>query len=428
MTKRVLVIGSGGREHALLWKLAQSPLVGKLYIAPGNGGTHGLAEHVPLEATETVKLSLFAEREKIDLTVVGPEDPLIRGIVIEFRRRGLFIFGPGKVPARFESSKSFAAKFMRDEGIPAARSRFFSDYALAYEYLREERTPIVIKASGRTGGSGVYFCDTREEAEEALEELMIYRVHGDAGSGVIIEEYLKGDDVSLHAITDGRDSILFPPSELYTSVHDGDRGKKTEGMGAVAPLLWISPGNLSEIGEMVVRKAFLGMKLREIAFTGCLYPRLLLTEEGVRVLEYNVRFGDPETQVYMRLMKSDLYELLEAAVEGRLAGVSLEWHHECAVSITIASGGYPDKYRLGIPVFGITRASEVPDVVIFHGGTSLRDRLRTSGGRVLHVTATANTLREAVANAYEAVSHIRFQGMHLRTDIGKRTLLKGSRF
>lgn len=420
MNTNVLVIGSGGREHALVWKLAQSPHIGKLFVAPGNGGTRQVAENVPIEATDIDGLLQFALKNEIGLTVVGPDDSLALGVVDAFRARGLRIFGPTRAAAKIESSKAFAKNLMSEAGIPTATFKVFSDYDNALAYTRERGAPIVVKASGLALGKGVYVCKTLAQAEAALVEIMLDHVHKDAGSEVVVEEFLDGQEVSLHAFCDGKTFILLPPAQDHKPIHDGDEGKNTGGMGTITPVSWVSAETLHTLGEQVVRPTLETLAKRGRPFVGLLYPGLKMTTSGPKVLEFNARFGDPETQSYMRLLKTDLLDILEACVNGTLSELAIEWHSGFATCVVIASGGYPDEYKKGVPLRGVADAERVLDVVVFQAGTKFDGELKTSGGRVLGVTAIGTTLRDALDRAYEAVRLIQFEGMQYRRDIGAK--------
>ena len=326
MKKNVLLIGSGGREHSLAWKLAQSPKIGKLFVAPGNGGTQLIAQNVPIDATDVAKLLEFAQTNQIDLTIVGPDDPLALGIVDAFQAKGLRIFGPTKSAAEIEWSKSFSKKLMNDGGIPTAKFEVFKEHAKALDYVRSQHLPIVIKASGLALGKGVYVCNTLNEAEMALSEIMLEQVHKDAGNEVIIEEFLDGPEISIHALSDGNTFKLFPPSQDHKPIGEGNVGKNTGGMGTIAPISWITTGNMREINKRIVIPTLDALSNMGRPFTGLLYPGLKMATEGPKVLEFNARFGDPETQSYMRLLKTDLLDIVEACVEGKLSEINIEWN------------------------------------------------------------------------------------------------------
>lgn len=420
----VLIIGGGGREYALAWKLKQSSRIGKLYVAPGNGGTRMIAENVAIGVMEFEKLSAFASEKKIALTVVGPDDPLAAGIVDFFRARGLRIFGPTKDAAQIESSKVFSKQLMQEKKIPTAAFKVFNSYAAASADVHARGAPIVVKASGLALGKGVYVCKTVEEADQALREIMIDKVHKDAGNEVVIEEYLEGPEISTHALSDGLTHLFFPPAQDHKPALDNDEGKNTGGMGVVAPISWVTPEMLAGIESHVVGPTLEALLARGIQFTGLLYPGLKITLDGPKVLEFNARFGDPETQVYMRLLKSDLLDALEACADGTLAErhIKLDWNKGFAANIVLASGGYPDAYQKGFLITGIEEAEKIESVVVYHAGTVFDGQLKTNGGRVLGVSATGDSLKQALDRAYQAITKIHFEGMHYRRDIGAKSL------
>ncbi|MDO8552341.1 MAG: phosphoribosylamine--glycine ligase [bacterium] len=419
----VLVIGSGGREHSLAWKLKQSPRIGKLYIAPGNGGTRLVGENVLIDAMDFEGLAKFAKEKNIAFTVVGPDNPLGEGIVDFFKQRGLRVWGPVKAAAHIEGSKAFAKRLMREAGVPTAEFEVFSNHDDALSYVRERGAPIVIKASGLSLGKGVYVCSTLAEAEAALNEIMVERVFKDAGDEVVIEEYLDGQEISIHALSDGKDFVLFPPSQDHKQIGENDTGKNTGGMGAIVPVPWVGAEALKDIETRVVRPTLRALAEHGAPFVGILYPGLKMSSQGHKVLEFNARFGDPECQVYTRLLKTDLLDALEASADGKLGSAKIEWNSGFAVNIVLASGGYPDAYKKGFPITGIEEAEKVPGVVVFHSGTSNQgESLITAGGRVLGVSAVGDTLKEALARAYEAVELIHFEGKYFRRDIGRKAL------
>ncbi len=425
MSNKVLVVGGGGREHALMWKLLQSPKVNKLYVAPGNGGTREFAENVLIKAVDKEGLARFAEKNAIDLTIVGPDDPLALGIVDYFQAWGLRIFGPTSAAAKIEASKAFAKQLMHDDGIPTAAFKIFREYGKALSYIHEHGAPIVVKASGLALGKGVYPCKTLKEAEKALKEIMLNRIHKEAGDEVVIEEFLEGREVSIHAFCDGKTSTLFPTARDHKPIFDGDKGSNTGGMGTIAPVSGLGADIITYAKMQVVTPILNALNRAGRPFTGCLYPGLKMTTKGPMVLEFNARFGDPETQSYMRLLKTDLFDILEACVDGKLAGLTAKWNTGFVACIVLASSGYPGKYEKGIPIYGIDEAEKMSGVVVFHAGTNYSDRLRTSGGRVLGVTAVGNTLQEALNQAYEAVNIIKFEGMQYRKDIGAKANIIG---
>lgn len=417
MSLNVLLIGSGGREHAIAWKLASSPRLKKLYIAPGNAGTAEVGENVAIPATDFMRLADFAEDKKIDLTIVGPDDPLAAGIVDYFETRGLKIWGPTQAAAQLESSKAFSKELMAEAGIPTAEFEVFSDYHKALSYVREKGAPIVVKASGLALGKGVVVAATLQEAEHALKEMMVDKAFGDAGSEVVVEEFLIGPEISVHAMCRGGRYVMFPPAQDHKRALDGDEGKNTGGMGTISPLPWVSEEVMQEIARTVVEPTLRLMSARGTPFNGLLFPGLIMTAKGPRVLEFNARFGDPETQSYMRLLSSDLLDLIDGSED-------VEWRNGYAANIVLASGGYPGDYTKGLPITGIEEAGEVEGVVIFHAGTKINDdgELVTNGGRVIGVSAIGKTLEETLARAYEAADRIKFKNKHMRLDIGAKSL------
>lgn len=424
MSLDVLLVGSGGREHALAWKLKQSPRIGKLYIAPGNGGTRDVGENVPIGILEFEKLADFAKEKDIALTVVGPDDAFVGGIVDVFVARGLRIWGPSKAAAQIEGSKAFSKQLMRDAGIPTADFAVFTNHDEALRYVEDKGVPIVIKASGLALGKGVYVCETLTEAKQALKEMMLDKVFKDSGTQVVIEEFLDGPEVSIHALSDGKTYKLFPPTQDHKRARDNDQGKNTGGMGVIGPLPFVSEAQMADIEARIVRPTFDAMRQKGLVFNGLLYPGLKMSRErGIKVLEYNGRFGDPETQVYMRLLKSDILDLFEACVDGALESQPIEWNPGFACNIVLASGGYPDAYEKGKVITGIEEAEKVPGVVVFHAGTAFDGALKTSGGRVLGVSAVGATLKEALDMAYLAADKIKFEGKQFRRDIGAKALL-----
>ena len=422
MNTNILIIGSGGREHALAWKLAQSSRIGKLYVAPGNGGTRQIAENIAIDATDINGLVQFAEKNEIGLTVVGPDDSLALGVVDAFQARCLRIFGPTRAAAEIESSKAFAKNLMSEAGIPTATFQIFSEYDKALAYIRERGAPIVVKASGLALGKGVYVCKTPSQAEAALAEIMLENVYKDAGKEVVVEEYLDGQEISIHAFCDGKTFVLLPPAQDHKPIRDNDEGKNTGGMGTIAPVSWVTADTLRIVDEQIVRPTLQALAKCGRQFIGLLYPGLKMTTSGPKVLEFNARFGDPETQSYMCLLKTDLLNILEACVDGTLAELAIEWHSGFATCVVIASGGYPDEYKKGLPLRGIAEAERVPDVVVFHAGTKFDGEFKTSGGRVLGITAVGSTLRDALDRAYEAAKLIEFEGKQYRRDIGAKAL------
>lgn len=419
----VLLIGSGGREHALAWKLKQSPRVEKLYIAPGNAGTAQVGENVAIGVMEFDKLSDFAQQNGIDFTVVGPDDPLAAGIVDHFKARDLRIWGPTKTAAQIEGSKAFSKQLMRDNSIPTADFAVFASYDEALRYVHDKGAPIVVKASGLALGKGVYVCHSIEEAEAALDEIMLKKAYKGSGDHVVIEEFIEGPEISTHVLSDGTHHVLFPASQDHKPIGEGDTGPNTGGMGTIAPVPWVSAETMLDIEKRVVIPTLAALKKQGAEFRGLLYPGLKLPPGHIKVLEYNARFGDPETQVYMRLLKSDLLDLLESSERGDMIYHINDWESGFAVNIVLASAGYPGEYKKGVPITGIEEAEKDPRVVVFHAGTKMEgEQLVTNGGRVLGVSAIGATLREALDAAYAAADKIHFEGKQLRRDIGAKSL------
>ena len=419
---KVLVIGSGGREHTLVWKIRQSPLVKTVYCAPGNAGMNGLAKCVPIPAAKTSDLLQFAVQEKIDLTVVGPEAPLVQGVVDLFENNGLTIFGPSQRASELEGSKAFAKYLMKAYNIPTADYRVFEEYEEAKSFVIESNAPVVIKADGLAAGKGVMICYERKQALDALEQIMQSRLFGAAGSKVIIEELLSGEEVSVLALSDGENLVYFLPSQDHKRIFDGDQGMNTGGMGAYAPVPFVSEAMMTLIKRDIMEPTIRGMAMEGRPYKGVLYAGLMLTDDGPKVLEYNCRFGDPETQVILPLLETDLVEAMMAAATGRLDAV--QWHNRkgAAVTVVIASGGYPDAYQTGKTILGLEGAFD-KEVMIFHAGTTREEnRVVSSAGRVLAVTALADRLQEAIAKAYRAVGKIAFDGAYYRRDIGAKAL------
>lgn len=421
---KILVIGSGGREHALVWKLKASPRVSAIFCAPGNAGTGEIATNVAIPISDHAGLIKFATAEGIDLTVVGPDDALAAGIVDHFEHAGLKIFGPTQSAARLESSKVFAKEFMQRHGIPTAASGHFSDSAQAHRFCQESRYPLVIKADGLALGKGVIIAQTPWEAAQAIHEIMEKRQFGAAGDQVVIEEFLTGQECSVHALVDGDHYLLFPAAQDHKQIGDGDQGPNTGGMGTFSPPeKLVTPEIIERIHREVMEPFMAGLKKDNLRFRGLLFPGVMVTAEGPKLLEFNCRFGDPETQVLLARLQSDLVDLLEATVEGRLDTVTARWDPRAAVCVIMASGGYPGSYARGKAITGIEEAEALDGVTVFHAGTQMIDgELVTAGGRVLGVTALGNDLQTAQARAYEAVSKIQFEGATFRRDIGAKGL------
>ncbi len=419
---RVLVIGSGAREHALVWKLAQSQRVTSIYAVPGNPGMAPYAECVPIGVTQLTELADFAKRTAIDLTVVGPEVPLVAGIADIFQQRGLCIFGPSAAGAALEGSKAFAKELMTEAGIPTARHRTFSKAEDAFAYLEEHGAPVVVKADGNAAGKGAIVALDMATAHDAIRQMMIEHIFGTAGDVVVIEDYLQGDEIGSTAICFGTHYLPLTLTQDHKRALDNDQGLNTGGMGVFTPLPFVDKAQEDQVWRQIVAPTLQALKARGIHFSGVLYSNIMLTERGPMVLEHNTRFGDPETQALMLLLREDLVNVLDFH-ETLPVKLDTLWHPGYAVSLTLASGGYPGKYPTGIPITGIEEASRLEGVQVFHAGTALQDgRLVTAGGRVLSVAAHGSTLQEAVDRAYDAASYIKFAGMHYRKDIAKRGL------
>jgi phosphoribosylamine---glycine ligase len=415
---KILVIGGGGREHALTWKLKQSSGVDRIFCAPGNAGTAQLAENVAISVSDLPALVRFAKENRVGLTVVGPDDPLAVGIVDLFLAEGLRIFGPSKAAARIESSKIFAKELMRKEGIPTARAGTFDRSDDAILFCDELRFPIVIKVDGLALGKGVIIAPDAESARSTIDDMMNQGRFGEAGRRVVVEEFLRGTECSLHALVDGKNYRLLESARDHKRALDGDVGPNTGGMGAFSPADNWSSKLQSQFEEEIMRPVLGGLLAEGITFRGLLYPGLMITEAGARVLEFNCRFGDPETQAILPRMKSDLLPFLEATIDGKIDNYSIEWEQRPAVTIVLASGGYPGKYETGKSISGLDEAAKLDGLQIFHAGTKqLSGEIVTAGGRVLAVTALGSTIAEARSRAYEAVARIHFENCHYRRDI-----------
>ncbi len=424
---KVLVIGKGGREHALVWKLAQSPRVTQVFCAPGNAGTAQDGVNVLVETHDFDGLIRFAKKETVALTVVGPEDPLAHGIVDHFQKAGLTIFGPTKAGAQIEASKVFAKKLMRDADVPTAEFRVFDHPEPARHFIETREYPVVVKADGLAAGKGVIVCNTKQDALAAVERIMVKEEFGrPAGRQIVIEKRLEGDELSVLALVAGRTIIPLAPSQDHKRALNKDEGPNTGGMGAYSPAPLATPEILNEIEAHALVPTVHALKRRRTPFRGVLYAGVLVTNQGPRILEYNCRFGDPETQPVLMRLKTDLFELLLATAEDRLqdfAEGQLEWDPRPAVCVVMASQGYPGSYAKGKLIKGLEEAAKLPDVKIFHAGTKLdAGHVVTDGGRVLGVTALGETLAAAKARAYEAVAKIQFAGAFYRTDIGDKAL------
>ena len=428
---KLLLIGSGGREHALAWKLAQSPHVTCLWCAPGNAGiaqeplaaTGRPIQCVDIGAEDLPGLVGFARGQGIDLTVVGPDNPLALGIVDLFEQSGLRIWGPNRKAAQFEASKAFAQQFMERHGIPTARSGVFSEPEPAKAFADSLEGRCAVKADGLALGKGVLLCSGPDEAAGAIEEMLVRRTFGSAGTKIVIQEYLEGPEVSLHALCDGKTAKLFPTSQDHKRALDGDQGLNTGGMGAYSPAPFLNERDLQQVHRSIIEPWLHGCAAEHIDFHGILYPGLILTKTGPKVLEFNARFGDPETQVYLTRLENDLGELLQASIDGTLATIELRWSPVASVCVVMASAGYPGSYAKGKVIDGLEDAARLTNTKVFHAGTAaLNGRILTNGGRVLGVTAWGVDLKAARRSAYSAVDQIRFEGAHFRRDIAVKAL------
>jgi len=437
----VLVAGSGAREHAIVWKLLQSPRVKDVYIAPGNAGTGLIARNLPIQVEDHDGLRKAARQHQVDLTVIGPEAPLAQGIVDYFKQSGLRVFGPTRQAARIESSKAFAKDLLRRHGIPCAQGEGFTDPVAARDYLYRRGAPIVVKADGLAAGKGVVVCQTLEEAEQAVDAALSRRVFGNAGDTVVIEEYLEGQEVSALAFTDGECVLPMEPASDYKRALDADQGPNTGGMGAYSPPAFFGPELRSETLHLILEPAVRALKAEGCPFVGCLYAGLMVTDQGVKVVEFNARFGDPETQVVLPRLQTDLVDVLEACIDGRLSQIDLQWDPRPCVGVVVASGGYPELYQTGFPITGLDAMED--GIRVFHAGTAMRPLtanrgLRrlwatdlpspgvdvllsgdvvTAGGRVLTVVAMGDTVEEARLRAYNNVARVEFTGAQYRRDI-----------
>jgi phosphoribosylamine--glycine ligase len=415
---KILVIGSGGREHALVWKLTQSSDVDRIFCAPGNAGTGQLAENVTIPATDFATLVRFAKENRIDLTVVGPDDPLAAGIVDLFQTEKLRVFGPTKSAARLESSKIFAKELMRDQGIPTAQANTFSDNGEALRYCEQLKFPVVIKADGLALGKGVIIAPDIAKARSAIDEMMKQGRFGEAGRRIVIEEFLRGSECSLHALVDGKNYRMLETARDHKRIFDGDKGPNTGGMGAFSPANNWNSELETQFDQKIMQPLLRGLHEKGVEFRGLLFPGLMIGADGARVLEFNCRFGDPETQAILPRMKSDLLPLLEATIDGQIDEHTIAWDERASVTVVLASGGYPDKYETGKPISGLAEVAKLNDVQIFHAGTKrMNGEIVTAGGRVLAITALGPTIGAARTSAYEAVSRIYFENCHYRRDI-----------
>jgi phosphoribosylamine--glycine ligase len=418
---KILVVGSGGREHALVWKLHKSPLVKKMYAAPGNAGISKLAECVEIEGEDLIGLANFAEKNSVDLTVVGPELPLTLGIVDEFQKRSLRIFGPAKLAAMIEGSKVFAKEFMQKYHIPTASFRIFERPDEAIDFVKSSDMPLVIKANGLAAGKGAVIINNVNSGVSTIQKMMVEKIFKDAGNKVVIEDFLEGEEVTILAFTDGKTILPMPSSQDHKKIYDGDKGPNTGGMGAYAPTTMVDDRMMKRIYEQILEPTIVGLEQEGRIFRGILYAGLMLTERGPKVMEFNCRFGDPETQVILPLLKNDLAEIFMSIAEGELSLEEVEWTNDFAVCVILASAGYPDKYEKGKEIFGLDKIEQDEDVLIFHAGTKKEGaKLVTNGGRVLGVTAVDKNAEDAIHKAYASVEKVRFEGAQFRRDIGHR--------
>lgn len=420
---KILVIGSGGREHALVWKISQSKRVDKIYCAPGNAGISDIAECINIKPENIAELKRFAADKKIDLTIVGPEGPLAAGIVDEFKKENLKIFGPSKAAAKLEGSKIFAKEMMKKFNVPTADFAEFTDEREAVKYLQDSSFPIVVKADGLAAGKGVVVASEFGEAEEAVHRMLVEKEFGEASSKIIIEECLVGQEASILAFSDGGHFKIMQSAQDHKRVFDNDLGPNTGGMGAYSPAPVVTDKILKEVEENVFRRMIDGMRSEGNPFAGVLYAGIMITNDGPKVLEFNVRFGDPETQPILMRLKTDLVDIIEHVLSGSLDDIAIEWDKRAAVCVVLASKGYPGEYEKGKAISGLDDTKSLKDAVVFHAGTSLKDgNIVTSGGRVLGVTAMADTIESAITRAYSVVHMISFEGMHYRSDIGRKAL------
>ncbi len=422
---KVLVIGSGGREHCLVWKIAQSDRVKSIFAAPGNGGTAGLAKNIQIDSGDIKTLANFAQEEKIDLTVAGPELPLVRGIVDEFQRRGLKIFGPRQKLALLEGSKVFAKEMMSKFSLPTADFHVFSDPSRAADFIRQKDMPLVVKADGLAAGKGVVVCDSIEEAQAALQAMMVERRFGDSGARVVIEECLQGEEASILVFCDGEHIVPLASAQDYKRIYDGDRGPNTGGMGAYSPAPVVTDEVTAKVDSEILQPLIRGLNNDGKKYLGVLYLGLMITANGPEILEFNVRFGDPETQAILPRLKNDLVEVMLAAIEGNLDKVNLVWDERPCICVVAASGGYPQDYQKGKEIRGLQEAARFADTVIFQAGTKKEgEKYFTSGGRVLSVASLGNDIQQARERSYQALEKINFEKMYFRRDVGWRALAR----
>ncbi len=420
---KILIIGSGGREHALAWKLSLSPDVKKIFCAPGNGGIGLIAERVDINSEDVHGLLDFARKNSVDFTVVGPEAPLAAGLTDKFREEGLAVFGPSRAASRLESSKVFAKSLMRKYNIPTADFEIFEDYSRSLSYVREANRPLVIKADGLAAGKGVFVCNTLVEQELALKKIMNDKVFGAAGKQVLIEDKLEGEEASIMFLSDGDNSVALASSQDHKQVFDDDKGPNTGGMGAYSPAPLVDQKLFSEVKHRVIDPTLAGMNAEGTPYKGVIYAGIMVTPQGPKVLEFNVRFGDPEAQVILPRLQTDLARLIIKTEEGRLNEISPEWDDGSCVCVVLASAGYPDSYQKNILVSGLDKLRDRDDVLVFHSGTELKgNAFYTTGGRVMGITGLGKDIRQALEKTYSAVKEVNFEGIHFRRDIGAKAL------
>lgn len=418
----ILVIGSGGREHALVWKIKQSPKAKKIYCAPGNAGIASLAECVAIPSDDIKGLLKFAKDKKVDLTVVGPEAPLVKGIVDEFEQQGLKIFGPNQAAAQLEASKAFAKEFLHRRNIPTAVYKIFDEPKAALDFLAQAQFPLVVKADGLAAGKGVIICKDLKEAQQAVDEIMVQKVFRSAGDRVVIEECLEGPEASILAISDGKHFFVLETAQDHKRIFDDDLGPNTGGMGAYSPAPVVTPEMMNKIISRIIEPTIRGMHKEGHPFKGVLYAGLMLTYQGPQVLEFNVRFGDPETEAVLPRLKTDLVDIMMAAIDGKLEKMTLKWDDRPCVCVVVASGGYPGIYETGKIISGLEDITD-PDTVVFHAGTQLKNgAVVTNGGRVLGVTSLGANMQDAITRVYKAVDKIGFDRAFFRRDIAAKAL------
>ncbi|NMA95417.1 MAG: phosphoribosylamine--glycine ligase [Clostridiales bacterium] len=419
---KVLVVGGGGREHALVWKLAKSPKVADIYCAPGNGGIKDLAQCVDIKATDIEKMTVFAQNENIDLVIVTPDDPLVLGMVDALEKKGIRAFGPSKRAAVIEGSKVFSKNFMKKHNIPTANFEVFDDRELALEYLRTCKYPTVVKADGLALGKGVFIAKDLKEAKDAVDACMVDKVFGRSGNRVVIEEFIEGPEISVLCFTDGETIVPMPSAQDHKRIYDGGKGPNTGGMGAFSPSPHYTEDMARYCMDNIFKPTMNAMNEEGRKFKGILYFGLMLTDSGIKVLEYNARFGDPETQVILPLLKTDIVDILEAIIDERLEGINIEWKENiCALTVVLASGGYPGAFNRGYHIQGLDEIDKIKDLTVFHAGTKSGENVYyTDGGRVLNIVSTGKNIKEARDNIYKNIDKIQFKDMFYRKDIGKK--------